>query len=116
MYLQAKLSFFLKYSTRIFIIPKFCYLCIGILDKAMAKHFIKEYIKASGMTAAEVASKLGITPGAFSQTVNGNPTVEMIAKVAEVLNIESFELLKPPGNSGTLKCPRCGKPIKISVE
>ena len=82
----------------------------------MAKHFIKEYIKASGMTSAEVASKLGITPGAFSQTVNGNPTVEMIAKVAEVLNIEPFELLKPPGNNGTLKCPHCGKPIKISVE
>ena len=82
----------------------------------MAKHYIKEYIKASGMTSAEVASKLGITPGAFSQTVNGNPTVEMIARVAEVLNIESFELLKPPGNNTTLTCPHCGKPIKFTIE
>ena len=92
---------------------KYSYLCIGIPNKAMAKHFIKELIKASGMTSADVATKLGITAGAFSQTVNGNPTVEMIAKIAEVLNVEPYELLKQPGNRITLICPHCGKPIKI---
>jgi hypothetical protein len=40
----------------------------------------------------------------------------MIAKIAEVLNIEPYELLKPPGNNSTLTCPHCGKPIKITVE
>ena len=95
---------------------KFYYLCIGTYNEDMAKHYIKEVIKASGMTSADVASKLGITAGAFSQTVNGNPTIEMIAKIAEVLNIEPYELLKPPGNNSTLTCPHCGKPIKITVE
>ena len=39
---------------------------------------VKELLKQKGMTAKELAEKLGISEGALSKSISGNPTLERI--------------------------------------
>ena len=43
---------------------------------------IKRTIKANGLTVKEVAEKMGITPVGLSQHINGNPSVEVLERIA----------------------------------
>ena len=43
---------------------------------------IKEAIKANGLTVKEVAERMGITPVGLSQHINGNPSVEVLQRIA----------------------------------
>lgn len=43
---------------------------------------IKEAIKANGLTVKEVAERMGITPVGLSQHINGNPSVEVLERIA----------------------------------
>ena len=79
---------------------------------------IKEVLKQKGMTAKELAAKIGISEGALSLAINGNPTVETLEKIATSLGVSVSELFATPDSSSgvTLRCPHCGKPIRVSVE
>lgn len=46
---------------------------------------IKEVIKEKGMTITELAEKMGINRVNLSNTVNGNPTVETLNKIADAI-------------------------------
>ena len=52
------------------------------------------------MTAGAVAEKLGITPGALSQIVNGNPTFEKLQHIAAALGVEVWELFTASTDKG----------------
>ena len=71
----------------------------------------KEILKEKGMTAGAVATKLGITPGALSQIINGNPTFEKLQRIADALGVEISELFAPSQN--VIRCPHCGGVIKF---
>lgn len=61
---------------------------------------IKEIIKAKGITAKELAAKIGISEGALSLAINGNPTVETLVKIASALGVTVSELFDAPKEWG----------------
>lgn len=77
---------------------------------------VKELLKQKGMTAKELAEKLGISEGALSKSISGNPTLERIEQIASALGVEVYELFAPGNSSdGIIRCPNCGKEIKLTV-
>lgn len=49
---------------------------------------VKEVIKEKGMTAVEVAERMGISQSSLSRALNNNTTVEMLQKIANVLGVD----------------------------
>ena len=43
---------------------------------------IKKVIKAKGLAVKTVADRMGITPVGLSQHINGNPSVEVLERIA----------------------------------
>lgn len=76
---------------------------------------VKELLKQKGMTAKELAEKLGISEGALSKSISGNPTLERIEQIASALGVEVYELFAPGNSSeGIIRCPNCGKQISLT--
>lgn len=75
---------------------------------------IKDICKERGMLFKDLASQLGITDIGLRQSLQGNPTVGTLEKIAKVLNVEVVDLFAPP-KEGVITCPHCGKQIKIKV-
>lgn len=82
---------------------------------------IKKVFKAKGITAKEVADKMGITPTGLSQHINGNPSLQVLERIAEAVGckvgdfFERSELFAP-STEGVIVCPHCHKKITIKVE
>ena len=49
---------------------------------------IKRVLKARGVSAKDVAEKMGITPIGLSQHINGNPSVQVLERIAEAVGCE----------------------------
>lgn len=73
---------------------------------------IKELCKEKGILVKDLAAKIGITDIGLRQSLNGNPTVGTLEKIAEALGVEVSELFKPSGGA-KIVCPYCGKTISI---
>ena len=73
-------KFFLKFAAEIIVIIK-----IKTMD-------IKGLIKKQGMTLDQVAEKMGVSTSSVSQTTKGNPTVEMIGKIAEAIGVKRWQM------------------------
>ena len=52
---------------------------------------IKGAIKAHGLTVKEVAERMGITSVGLSQHINGNPSVEVLHRIASAVGCEVGE-------------------------
>lgn len=76
---------------------------------------IKEVIKEKGLTVGVVAKRMGVVSPALSRVINGNPTVEMLERVAEAIGVSASDLLQKPSD-GSLTCPKCGAKLKINVQ
>lgn len=59
---------------------------------------IKEIAKHKGLTLMEVAQKMGISKVSLSNSINGNPTLETLLKIANVLDVDVRELITPTKN------------------
>ncbi len=78
---------------------------------------IKKAIKERGLEVREVAKRMDITPTGLSQHINGNPSVEVLERIANAIGCDISELFDQPQSNGTsLICPHCGKSINIKVE
>ena len=82
---------------------------------------IKGDIKAHGYTLIDVADKMGITKGGISQIVNGSPNVKTLRTIAEIIGckIGDFfkdEMTEEKESAPVLRCPHCGKKLKIKFE
>lgn len=80
---------------------------------------IKTVIKAHGYTIERVALewelKNGktITKGALSQSINNNPTIETLQKIANVIGCKVGDFFADElGN--TITCPNCGARLDIT--
>lgn len=76
---------------------------------------LKELLKRKGMTAKDLALKIGISEGALSKSISGNPTLERIEEIAVALGVSPAELFEAP-KEGAITCPHCGKSITIKAE
>ena len=80
---------------------------------------IREAIEQQGMTTKEVADKLGISISALNQNISGNPSVKVLTKIAEAINVPVWQLFASPeevkGASGTIVCPKCGNAIEVEL-
>lgn len=78
---------------------------------------IKRAIKEHGLEVREVAKRMEITPTGLSQHINGNPSVEVLERIASAIGCNILELFDQPKNNTTgIACPHCGKNINIKVE
>lgn len=86
---------------------------------------IQKVIKAHGFTIASVAAKLknnrggvGISQGALSSTLSGNPSIDKLKEIADIIGVSLSELVADEASEKEtyIVCPHCGEKIKISVE
>lgn len=78
---------------------------------------IKEAIKEHGTSINEVAEKMGISRFTLSTHVNGNPSTEILLRIADAIGCPITELFEKPKSDGaSITCPNCGKNIKIKAE
>ena len=78
---------------------------------------IKEVIKDKGLSVQELAEKMGISRVVLSQHINGNPSVEVLDRIASALGVPVTELFEQPkSDTANLTCPHCGKGIEIGVK
>ncbi|MDO4729116.1 MAG: helix-turn-helix transcriptional regulator [Bacteroidota bacterium] len=60
---------------------------------------IKDVLKEKGLTQTELAQKLGVSQVALNKAINGNPTIETLQKIADVLDVDIRDLLEPTKTS-----------------
>lgn len=53
---------------------------------------VKEICKAKGMKMSDLAKKMGINPVNLSASLNGNPTIGYLQKIADILGVEVADL------------------------
>ena len=75
---------------------------------------VKELLKERGMTAKELAARLGMTETGLSIAIgdNGNPPLKRLQEIADILGVEVPELFAA-SKEGAITCPHCGKSITI---
>lgn len=76
---------------------------------------IKEVIKEKGLTIEKVADRMGINRVGLSNHINGNPSVEVLQRIADALEVNITELFEPP-KSDVIICPGCGTRLKVTKE
>ena len=78
---------------------------------------IKKAIKEHGLEVREVAKRMEITPTGLSQHINGNPSVEVLERIASAIGCDISELFEQPKKYAlTINCPHCGKGINLKVD
>ena len=78
---------------------------------------IKEVIKERGTTVQDLAERMGITRVGLSQHINGNPSLEVLERIASAIGCPVTELFEQPNKDVlSLTCPHCGKSITLKVE
>lgn len=53
---------------------------------------IKDVLKEQGKTQIELSKALNVTPVGLNKIINGNPTVETLQKIADVLEVDVRDL------------------------
>lgn len=86
-------------------------------NKGMALR-IKEVIKEEGLSVQEVADRLGISRVGLSQHINGNPSCEVLERIASAMGVEVWRffaskesIVEPEKN--TITCPKCGTKFRM---
>lgn len=82
----------------------------------MAELRIKEICKQKGITQQELAEKIGVARPSLSITINNNPTVSTLEKIAQALDVSITDLFVDENTSAKLTCPHCGMPIEICIK
>lgn len=77
---------------------------------------IREAIEQKGMTTKEVADILGISVSALNQNISGNPSVKVLEKISNAINVPIWQLFASKEDVKGDVCPHCGMPIKIKIE
>ena len=87
----------------------------------MAELRIKEILKERNMTGKSLAESMGKAPQYISNVINGGKGVSInsLEEIAKHLNVPISSLFadyNSYGASGELRCPHCGKKLKIALK
>ena len=74
---------------------------------------VKQILKEKGITAKELASRLGMNESGLSQSLSGNPTMNRLKDIAKALDVPISSLFSDSIGEGTFTC-ECGRKYKIS--
>lgn len=80
---------------------------------------VKNIIKEKGWTQERVAKEMGITRVTLSQSLSGNPTVNTLRRIADVIGCSVGDFFRDEMNTepdNAITCPCCGHVIKVRVE
>lgn len=81
-----------------------------------AKLQIKKVIAAHGFTISEVAERLGISRIALSRHVNGNPSADVLIRIAGAVGCKVGEFFEDEcRDEANVTCPHCGKVVRIRI-
>ena len=84
-----------------------------MIDRLMIKEAMKRY----GTSVNEIAEKMGISRVTLSTHINGNPSTEVLLRIADAIGCPVTELFEQPKKDAlAINCPHCGKSINIKVE
>ena len=75
---------------------------------------IKEILKERGLTQKDLAQKMAVEEISLSRSINGNPSLKTLQKIADALNVEVADLFT--SSKTQITCPHCGKPLNIKIE
>lgn len=73
---------------------------------------VKEILKEKGMMQKDLAAKMGVADISLSRSINGNPSMDTLIKIAEALGVEMGELFSPQSKDEII-CPKCGSKFKM---
>lgn len=73
---------------------------------------IKEILKEKGQTQKDLAQRMGVAEISLSRSINGNPNLETLQKIADALEVEISELFAPK-ETDTIICPKCGSKFQL---
>lgn len=85
---------------------------------------IKEVIKEKGMTAKELAEKIGLSSVSLYNIINGKQeaSANTLKIISECLNVPFWQLfvspedVQPKKDGISFTCPHCEKPININIK
>lgn len=63
---------------------------------------ILELSKERGLTQKDLAEKIGLTPVGLSKSINGNPTIGTLQKIADALEVPITELFEQSTKGETI--------------
>ena len=91
------------------IILHFIIMCIFVINLILIVMIDRLMIK--------VANKMGISRVTLSTHINGNPSTEILLRIADAIGCPVTELFEQPKKDGlSLTCPHRGKNINIKVD
>ena len=73
---------------------------------------VKEILKERGLSQKDLAAKMGVADISLSRSINGNPSMDTLIKIAEALEVEMGELFSPQSKD-EMTCPKCGARFKM---
>ncbi|MFR0678099.1 helix-turn-helix domain-containing protein [Dysgonomonas mossii] len=76
---------------------------------------IKDICTQKGITMKQLAESMGIAATSLSRSLNNNPTIDTLQKIADTLGVHLVELFQQPTND-TFSCPKCGAKLKLTLE
>ena len=80
---------------------------------------IKETFKKYNLSVNEVAEKMNISRQTLSTHINGNPSIEILARIADIIGCSISELIteeQTDNNILKITCPHCGKAVNIKID
>lgn len=77
---------------------------------------IKEAMKKYGTSVIEVAEKMGISRVTLSTHINGNPSTEILLRIADAIGCDVTELFLKEELNNTITCPKCGAKFELKEE
>jgi len=78
----------------------------------MDKLRIREILKEKGIYQKDLSERIGVAEISLSRSINGNPSLDTLQKIAGALGVPISELFVRPDND-TITCPNCGKKFKM---
>lgn len=77
---------------------------------------IKEVCREKGITQKQLSELSGIAEVSLSKSINGNPTIGTLEKIAVALGVEITELFNTHGNNTDFVCPNCGIALELKIK